>query len=131
MTVIVKATSTPATITTPAIAAPATTGSLRTLLCHEFIELAILEHLAQGAEGKAENRDGGPQVEGLLQGPCRAHFVVAQTDAKSTALTVSTATAALTAATRITPTTFGLPPLLLGVAVGITHGPLAWNQAQV
>ena len=81
--------------------------------------------------GFKEELTAASTLFGFLQGAGGAHFVIAQPDAETTAFSVATSTAALTAATRITPTAFGLPPLLLGVAVGITHGPLAWNQAQV
>ena len=126
LAIVVKATS-----TATSISATAATWCLRALLGNQFVQLAVFEHLPQGPHGKAENGNGRAQIEGFLQGAGGAHFVIAQPDAETTAFSVATSTAALTAATRITPTAFGLPPLLLGVAVGITHGPLAWNQAQV
>jgi hypothetical protein len=54
------------------------------MLGRQFIELAFLKLLAEGAQGKPENGHGGAQTKGLLKGPSRTHFVVAQADAEST-----------------------------------------------
>jgi hypothetical protein len=53
-------------------------------LGNQLVELALLQLLTQGAQGKAEHGHGGAQAEGVLQGAGRAHLVVAQADAKAT-----------------------------------------------
>jgi hypothetical protein len=54
------------------------------MLGRQFIELAFLKLLAKGAQGKPENGHSGAQTKGLLKGPGRTHFVIAQADAEST-----------------------------------------------
>jgi hypothetical protein len=53
------------------------------LLRHQLVELAFLELLTEGAQGKSQHSDGGAQTKGLLQGSSRAHFIVAETNAES------------------------------------------------
>ena len=90
------------------------------MLLDQCVELAVLQHLTEAVDCETQNGNGGAQVEGLLKCPCRAHFVVTQTNAKTPAFaaaaTVSTTALAVAAAV-------SLSPLLLGIAVGITHGP--------
>ena len=50
-------------------ATTAALGSLGPMLGHQLIELAVLEHLADGAHREAENGNGGPEVQGLLDRP--------------------------------------------------------------
>jgi hypothetical protein len=54
------------------------------MLGGQFIQLAFLQLLAKGAQGKPEHGHSGAKTKGLLQGPGRTHFVVAQADTEST-----------------------------------------------
>jgi hypothetical protein len=50
---------------------------LGALLGNQLIELAVFQHLGHGADREAKGCHGGAQLEGLLHGSGRAHFVVA------------------------------------------------------
>jgi hypothetical protein len=50
---------------------------LGALLGDQLIELAVFQHLGHGADREAKRCHGGAQLEGLLHGSGRAHFVVA------------------------------------------------------
>jgi hypothetical protein len=121
------ATVSTATITSTALAAAS--WGLIALLFDQLIQLTVFQHLTQGSQGETENSHGGAKVEGLLQRTGRTHLVLAQADAESTAFAVARATAATAAASTtftavtVTARTVALSPLLLGFAVGITHGP--------
>ena len=54
------------------------------MLGRQFIQLSLLQLLAEGAQGKPQHSNGGTQTKGLLEGPGRPHFVVAQADTEST-----------------------------------------------
>ena len=117
-----------ATTSTAAIA-PSTPSTLGALLLHQFTELAVLKHLAEGAHSETENRNGGAQIERLLQRARGAHLVVAQADAEATTFSVSTGWSASTVASaasfsaRALAASVSLNSLLLGIAaVRITHG---------
>ena len=125
---IVEATTATAAIL-PAAIAPATPCSLGALLLHQFAELAVFEHLAEGAHCEAEHRNGGAQIEGFLERPRGAHLVVAQADAETTTFAVPAGWAAAPVASTaaFTPealtASVTLTSLLLGIAaVRIAHG---------
>jgi hypothetical protein len=59
------------------------------LLGHEFIEGPLLHQLGHRAQGEAEHCNGGAQLEGLLNYPCRREFVVAEADAKTAAIALT------------------------------------------
>ena len=59
-------------------------GRLGAMERHQLLELAFLQLLAEGAQGKTKHSHRGSQTEGLLQGTGGAHFVVAQPNAKAT-----------------------------------------------
>ena len=109
--------------------APATACALGALLLHQFTELTVLKHLAEGAHSEAENRNGGAQVERLLQRPRGAHLVVAQADAETATLSVAAGWSAAPVAPAAPFTTKALAAsitlntlLLLIAAVRIAHG---------
>jgi hypothetical protein len=54
------------------------------MLGRQFIQLALLQLLAECAKSKAENGHGGAKTKSLLESPGRTHFVVAQADSEST-----------------------------------------------
>ena len=56
------------------------------MLLDKRVKLPFLEQLGRGAQGKTENGNGRTQPEGLLQGPGRTHFVVAEANAKPSRL---------------------------------------------
>ena len=103
------------------IATAAATVALGALLGHQLVELAVLEHLAEGPHRKAQDRHGGAQIEGLLQRANGAHFVVAQPDSETTAFAVSLAPPSAAATTAFA-AAITLSALLAGIAVGISHG---------
>ena len=90
------------------------------MLLNQCVELAVLQHLPQAADCETQYGNSRAEIEGLLQRPCRAHFVVTQANPKASAFaaatTVSTSALAFAAAV-------SLSRLLMGIAVGITHGP--------
>jgi hypothetical protein len=50
---------------------------LGALLGDQLIEFAVFQHLGHGADREAKRGHGGAQLEGLLHGSGRPHFVVA------------------------------------------------------
>ena len=108
------------TISAFTIAAPTRASWLIALLFDQRLKLTLLQHLAEASDGKAKHRNGGAQIERLLQCPGRAHLIVTQTDPESAAFAAS---AAASSTAEALPTSFSLSTLLLRLTVGITHGP--------
>jgi hypothetical protein len=95
----------------------ATTGCLRALLLDQGIQLSVLKHLPEAANGKTEYRNRGAEIEGLLKRPYGAHLVITQSNTEAAAFPVAaTASAGAFSATAC------LSPALLGLSVGISHG---------
>jgi hypothetical protein len=51
-------------------------------LLNHIVQLAVLEQLGSGAEGKTKRRHCGAQTEGVLDGTGGAHLIVTEADAK-------------------------------------------------
>ena len=114
----VSSATTPATFTTTSAASRGT----GTLLFDQGIQLAIFEHLAEAPHRKAQHRNSGTQVEGFLKSTHGAHLVITQADAEAATFAIPGPATATTIASAIT-ATFTLSPILLGISVGISHGP--------
>ena len=71
------ATATTSIATATASITPATAGRLIALLLDQGVKLAVLQHLAEAADCETQNCNGRAEIESLLQGPCRAYFIVA------------------------------------------------------
>ena len=101
-------------------AAPTGARRLIALLFDQRLQLSVLQHLAEASDREAENRNGGAQIERLLQGSGGAHLVVTESDPEPAAFAAS---AAASPTAEALPTSFSLSTLLLRLTVGITHGP--------
>ena len=119
------ASATTSTISSPSfsaftIAAPTGARWLIALLFDQRLQLSVLQHLAEASHREAKHRNGGAQIERLLQRPGRAHLVVTESDPESAAFAAS---AAASSTAEALPTSLSLSTLLLRLTVGITHGP--------
>jgi hypothetical protein len=83
------------------------------VLGHKRIELSLLEHLTEGANGEAQGCHRRTQTEGILHRPDGPHLVVTEADPEAAGFTLGAAAS---------PALFGLGALGNGGGVLVGHG---------
>ena len=89
------------------------------MLLDQRIQLTVFQHLPEAAHREAEDCHRGAKIERLLKCTRGAHFVIAQANPKAAAFPIASPPAAGIASAIAA----CLSPVLLGICVGISHGP--------